>query len=133
MELFRYRLRRSYRYRKWPHQHHEIADAVSHSKDYGIYFHSGSFVSFSNNNFTVNNGYAVTLMMEQAGAIDGNTTFSENGWDGVAINNSAMTEAATWAALGRAMHETAQQDGFMLRQVLLCILVWKLPLMKMKH
>jgi hypothetical protein len=72
---------------------------VSNSKDFGIYFHSGSFIEFSNNSFIDNNGEAITLMMEQAAAIDGNTTFSGNGWDGVTIYSSAMTEEATWAAL----------------------------------
>jgi len=72
---------------------------VSNSKDYGIYFHSGSFVEFSGNTFMDNNGQAIALMMEQAGAIDGNTTFSGNGWDGVTIYSSTMTEEATWAAL----------------------------------
>lgn len=76
-----------------------VNTTVSNSKDYGLYFHSGSFTQFESNTFMDNDGHAIALMMEQAGAIDGNTTFSNNGWDGVSIYGSTMTEEATWAAL----------------------------------
>lgn len=82
-----------------------VNTTVSNSKDYGLYFHSGSFTQFESNTFMDNGGHAIALMMEQAGAIDGNTTFSGNGWDGVSIYGSTMTEDATWAALsGDAMY-----------------------------
>ncbi|MBS3775712.1 MAG: right-handed parallel beta-helix repeat-containing protein [Bacteroidales bacterium] len=71
---------------------------ISNSKDYGIYVKTGSFVSFSSNNFE-ENVVPVALMANQAGMIDAATTFSNNEWDGIHVYGSTLTEEATWLNL----------------------------------
>ncbi|MBS3776976.1 MAG: right-handed parallel beta-helix repeat-containing protein [Bacteroidales bacterium] len=71
---------------------------ISNSKAYGIYVKTGGFVSFSSNSFE-ENAVPIALMANQAGMIDEATTFSNNGWDGIHIYGSTLTEEATWMNL----------------------------------
>jgi hypothetical protein len=72
---------------------------ISNSNNYGVYFHSGSFPQFSSNTFEGNANHSIVMMADEVRKIDENTTFTNNGWDGVTIYNSTMTEESSWVNL----------------------------------
>ncbi|MCF8339289.1 MAG: right-handed parallel beta-helix repeat-containing protein [Bacteroidales bacterium] len=72
---------------------------ISNSKDYGMYARHGVVTEFENNTFTGNEGPAIGLYANVAGMIDEGTSFSGNGWNGVEIFESELTESATWVSL----------------------------------
>ena len=72
---------------------------ISNSKDYGMYARHGEVTAFENNTFTGNDGPAIGLYANLAGMIDEGTSFSGNGWNGVEIFESELTESATWVSL----------------------------------
>jgi len=72
---------------------------ISDSKAYGMYARHGKVTEFENNTFTGNEGPAIGLYANMAGMIDEGTSFSGNGWDGVEIFGSDLTESATWVNL----------------------------------
>ncbi|MBE0652167.1 MAG: right-handed parallel beta-helix repeat-containing protein [Bacteroidales bacterium] len=72
---------------------------ISNSNDYGVYIHSGTLTEFDSNNFSENKGHALSMMADQVYNMDGNTTFSNNGWDGVSVYKSTLTKESIWAKL----------------------------------
>ncbi|MCF8303705.1 MAG: right-handed parallel beta-helix repeat-containing protein [Bacteroidales bacterium] len=72
---------------------------INNSNGYGFYVRYGEIVNFSSNTFNNNNMMAIGLNADQASSIDSETSFSENGWNGVEIYNSDVTEEATWVNL----------------------------------
>jgi hypothetical protein len=72
---------------------------ISNSKDYGMYARHGEVTEFENNSFTGNEGPAIGLYANLADMIDENTSFSGNGWNGVEIYESKLTESANWINL----------------------------------
>lgn len=73
--------------------------SILNSGDYGVYLHSGSLKEFGDNNFSDNAGHAVAMMADQVKAIDSNTTFSNNGYDGVTVYKSTLSEESNWVKL----------------------------------
>ena len=76
-----------------------INSEVSNSGGYGMYVRFGDIENFSSNTFADNADHAVGLEANQAKMIDENTTFSGNGWDGVEVFGSYLTEESTWVSL----------------------------------
>lgn len=72
---------------------------ISNSKAYGMYARHGEVTEFENNTFTGNEGPAIGLYANLAGMMDEGTSFSGNGWNGVEIFESDLTESATWVSL----------------------------------
>ncbi|MCF8232955.1 MAG: right-handed parallel beta-helix repeat-containing protein [Bacteroidales bacterium] len=72
---------------------------ISNSAGYGLYLRYGVLAEFESNTFSDNNDIAIGLNADQAASIDANTSFSGNGWDGVEIYLSDLTEASTWVNL----------------------------------
>ena len=72
---------------------------ITNSKDYGIYLLSGALNGFSSNTFSDNKGNAIAMMADEVHNIDKNTSFSNNGWDGVVIYKSTLSKESTWVKL----------------------------------
>lgn len=66
---------------------------------YGMYIRFGILENFGNNTFSGNTMTAIGLEADQAGAIDPNTTFTGNGYDGVEVFGSTLTQESTWLNL----------------------------------
>jgi hypothetical protein len=73
--------------------------SIMNSMDYGIYMHSGSIKEFGSNIFSGNAGHAIAMMADQVKAMDSNTTFINNGWDGVTVYKSTLIEESNWVKL----------------------------------
>ncbi len=72
---------------------------VRNSGGYGMYIRYGELTSFSSNSFSSNTNAAIGLNSTQAANIDGQTLFSNNGWDGVEIFGSSINDELTWTNL----------------------------------
>ncbi|PTB93595.1 hypothetical protein C9994_12885 [Marivirga lumbricoides] len=68
---------------------------ISNGKSGGVYCGNGSLNTFQNNEFADNTNYAISIEFNDAGAIDGNTTFSGNGDNGVTIYGSTTSSDFT--------------------------------------
>jgi hypothetical protein len=78
-----------------------VNTTISNSNNYGLYLHDGTsaLTNFDSNVFADNAGSAVRMMANEVKQIDAATSFSGNGWDGVAIYGSTVTDQATWVDL----------------------------------
>ncbi|WKK77325.2 PKD domain-containing protein [Marivirga salinae] len=72
---------------------------ITNSQDVGVYCGNESLNTFASNNFVDNSGYAIYIEFNDVGAIDGNTTFSGNGDNGVTIYGSTTSDNVTMAKL----------------------------------
>ncbi|MBK6265972.1 PKD domain-containing protein [Marivirga sp. S37H4] len=72
---------------------------ISNGEGDGIYCGTESLNVFENNEFVDNNGYAIVIEFNDIGAIDGNSTFSGNGDDGVTIYGSTTSNNQSIADL----------------------------------
>ncbi len=68
---------------------------ISDGKGEGIFAMKNSIIEFSNNEFVDNNDYAMSINFDEIGKIDGNTSFSGNGDDGVRIYIGDMSTDQT--------------------------------------
>jgi len=78
-----------------------VNTTISNSNNYGLYLHDGTsaLTNFDSNVFDDNTGSAVRMMANEVKQIDAATSFSGNGWDGVAIYGSTVSDQATWVDL----------------------------------
>lgn len=72
---------------------------ISNGENVGVYCANESLNTFENNEFIDNSGYAIYIELNDVGAIDGNTTFSGNGDDGVTIYGSSTADNVTMSNL----------------------------------
>lgn len=72
---------------------------VSDGAGYGLYMRYGDILAFSSNTFMNNEMHAIGLEANQAMIIDENTSFSGNGYDGVEVFGSDLTDESTWVEL----------------------------------
>ncbi|WP_296620761.1 right-handed parallel beta-helix repeat-containing protein [Marivirga sp.] len=77
---------------------------ISNGKNDGIYCGSESLNIFESNDFVENSGYAIVIEFNDIGAIDGNTTFTGNGDDGVTIYGSTTSNNLSVANLSGAAY-----------------------------
>jgi hypothetical protein len=81
-----------------------VNSEILNSAGYGMYVRYGELLDFGGNTFANNALKAIGLEADQASVIDGNTSFTGNGWNGVEIFGSTLTQESTWLAL----NETAK-------------------------
>ncbi|HKK60909.1 MAG TPA: right-handed parallel beta-helix repeat-containing protein, partial [Bacteroidales bacterium] len=72
---------------------------ISDGGGYGIYMRYGEILNFSSNTFSGNDRHALGLEANQIHVIDENTTFTGNGFDGVEVYGSTLSEESTWVDL----------------------------------
>ncbi|ALO15068.1 hypothetical protein L21SP5_01418 [Salinivirga cyanobacteriivorans] len=72
---------------------------VKDGDGYGMYIRYGILENFANNTFSGHAMTAIGLEADQAYAIDRNTTFTSNGYDGVEVFGSTLSQESTWVNL----------------------------------
>lgn len=72
---------------------------ISNSNTHGFYLHAGSFTHFQSNTFENNTGHAIVIPVNEVQEIDAATTFSNNGFDGVTVYSSTMSDQGEWVDL----------------------------------
>lgn len=72
---------------------------ISNSNTHGFYLHAGSFINFESNQFENNTGHAIKIPVNEVQKIDAATTFSNNGFDGVSVYSSTMSDQGEWVDL----------------------------------
>lgn len=84
--------------------------AMNHITNYSI----ADLHAFSNNNFNNNSSYAVRVSSKHVGKIDSNSTYINNGFDGVSIRESRLNEGTnhTWQGINYSIDgEIDVRDG----------------------